>query len=196
MPPHILARDLNGSLPVQFRVWPAVVVIVLPGIDHVAGVSRQQHRCPRARRRVGATATADLQVLAQNLSQHLVAGRHRLTHQQITQSAIPEPAALCHQLTQARRQGRIINSRRLIPDHPAAHADKTARTTFAQTVMLTGMGDGLPLRAWRYHFSMPDPSAPVCRASPPQDASSVSHSRPRAPSNAALRIPPNFSLQL
>jgi hypothetical protein len=46
----------------------------------------------------------------------------------------------------------VIRPRRPIPDHLAAHADKAARPTLAQPVMVTSIRDGLPLGAGRHHF--------------------------------------------
>jgi hypothetical protein len=55
--------------------------------------------------------------------------------------------------------------------HPAAHTNQCTRSTLAHPVMLPGMGDGFPLGAGRYHFLMPDPSTPHCRAWPRPAAS-------------------------
>ena len=41
MPPAMLAGDLGGGLPAQFRVWPDPVVVVSPGGEDEAGVSQR-----------------------------------------------------------------------------------------------------------------------------------------------------------
>lgn len=67
-------------------------------------------------------------------------------------------------------------------DHPAANVDQTARLTLTRPVLLTSIGDGFPFGAGCYHFLMPDPSTPPCRASPRPAASSPEYSPARASS--------------
>jgi len=89
-------------------------------------------------------------------------------------------------------QGTVVRPRWLISDHPAAHAHQAVRPTLAQPVMTTSICDGFPLGAGPSpFFLMSDPSAPHCRASPRSEASSASHSRPRAPEDAALPTRPD-----
>lgn len=41
MPPDTLGGDLGGGLPAQFRVRPDVVILMLPDVEHEAGVDQK-----------------------------------------------------------------------------------------------------------------------------------------------------------